>query len=241
MRFLIAFITIVFLAGASRNDARKANQAFENGNYDEAARLYQQAIAADPADARLHFNYGNALYHLGETEEAREAFETYKQLAETVEEHALADYNSGKMFADLEMYNEAADQFRQALINNPDDPDARFNYELALLKQQESEDEQEEQNPEDNDDQDEDQDNDQNQDQQDGDQDQDDNQDHQQDQQNQEQDENQGEQEEQPQPLDMSEQEAENILDALRQLERELLENRKKESTETQSGNDKDW
>lgn len=238
MRFLIAFITIVFLTGASLNDARKANQAFENGNYDEAARLYQQAIAADPADARLHFNYGNALYHMGETEEAREAFETYKQLAETAEEHALADYNSGKMFADLEMYDDAADQFRQALVNNPDDPDARFNYELALLKQQEGEDEQEEQEPDDNDDQNEDQDNDENQDQQNGDQDH--NQDNQQDQ-DQEQDDSQGDQEEQPQPLDMSEQEAENILDALRQLERELLENRKKESTETQSGNDKDW
>lgn len=241
MRFIIVFIAFIVLAGASLNDARKANQAFERGDYEVAARLYQQAINADPTDARLHFNYGNALYHLGEMEEARKAFETYREYAESPEERALADYNSGKMFADLEMYDEAASQFRQALVNNPEDPDARFNYELALRKQQESEQDEQEQDPEDNDDQNEDQDNDENQDQQDGDQ--DDNQDDQQDQQDQdqEQDENQGEQEEQPHPLDMSEQEAENILDALRQLERELLENRRKESDETQSRNDKDW
>src|SRR5699024_12600336 len=82
---------------------------------------------------------GNALYHLGEMEEARKAFETYREFAESPEERALADYNSGKMFADLEMYDEAASQFRQALVNNPDDQDARVNYELALRKQQESE------------------------------------------------------------------------------------------------------
>lgn len=243
MRFLIAFITFLFLTAASSGDARKANQAFENGNYEEAARLYQQALAADPSDARLHFNYGNALYHLGEADQAREAFETYKQLAETAEERALADYNSGKMFADLEMYDEAASQFRQALVNNPEDRDARFNYELALLKQQEGEQDQQEQDPDDNDDQNEEDNQEQ---QQDGDQEQDENQDNQQqDQQNQDQDQDQnedeGDQQEQPQPLNMSEQEAENILDALRQLERELLENRRLESTENQSGNAKDW
>ena len=39
----------------------------------------------------------------------------------------------------------------------------------------------------------------------------------------------------------MSREEAENLLDALEQLERELLENQKKEATEASSDNDKDW
>src|SRR5690625_38907 len=239
MRFITLLLASIFLTAASLNDARKATQALKRGEYDVAARLYQEAIDADPTDARLYFNYGNALYHLGEMEEARKAFETYREFAESPEERALADYNSGKMFADLEMYDEAASQFRQALVNNPDDQDARFNYELALRKQKESDQDEQEQDPENSNDQNEDQENDENQDQQDGDQ--NDQQDNQQDQQDQEQDENQGEEDQQPQPLDMTEQEAENILDALRQLERELLENRRKESDETQSRNDKDW
>src|SRR5690625_5857221 len=103
-------------------------------------------------------------------EEARKAFETYREFAESTEERALADYNSGKMFADLEMYDEAASQFRQALVNNPDDQDARFNYELALRKQQESDQDEQEQDPENSNDQNDDQENDENQDQQEGDQ-----------------------------------------------------------------------
>src|SRR5690625_7330076 len=98
-------------------------------------------------------------------EEARKAFETYREFAESPEERALADYNYGKMFADLEMYDEAAIQFRQALVNNPDDQDARFNYELALRKQQESDQDEQEQDHEKRNDQNEDQEQEVNQDQ----------------------------------------------------------------------------
>ena len=44
-----------------------------------------------------------------------------------------------------------------------------------------------------------------------------------------------------PQPDQISREEAENILNALEQLEREILENRKKEAADAGSSNDKDW
>jgi len=53
------------------------------------------------------------------------------------------------------------------------------------------------------------------------------------------QDQDTGEQE-LPQPDQLTKEEAENILNALEQLEREILENRKKEATETTS-DEKDW
>src|SRR5690625_7587067 len=108
MRFITLLRAYIFLTAASLNDDRKANQAVERGEYEVAARLYQEAIDADPRDARHYFNYGNGLYHLGEMEEARKAFETYREFAESTEERALADYNPGKRFAVLEMYDAAA-------------------------------------------------------------------------------------------------------------------------------------
>jgi Ca-activated chloride channel family protein len=238
MKIFALFLAFILLSGSSLNDARKANRAYENGNYEEAAKLYKVAIADDPDNAKLHFNLGNALAKMGSAEEAEAAFSRYKSLVESPVDESLADYNTGKMLSDLEQYDQALNYFREALKNNPEDADARHNYELALQKQQEQQQEnQQQQSDSDDNEENEDEQNSQN------------NQNQQDENQNQPQNENQqqsaqdqqGEDQQQPIPIDMTEQEAENILDALKQLERELLENRKKESTQAQSGNEKDW
>lgn len=242
MRYLSLLILALFLTGASVNDARKANEAFENGNYEQAAELYQQAIEEDPDNARLHFNLASTLHKLGRTEEAMQAYDRFENLTESSEEQSYASYNQGNILTEEDKYKEAAEYYREALKKNPNDPDARHNYELALQRQQQQE-QQQQQNQDSN--QDQDQENQDQQEQQQGNDDQ--NQDQNQDQQppNNGQQQDQQEQEEQrqpqPQPTEMTPEEAQNILDALEQLERELLENMKKESSETQSTNDKDW
>ncbi|WP_234568643.1 tetratricopeptide repeat protein [Rhodohalobacter sp. 614A] len=241
MRYLSLLVLALFLTGASVNDARKANEAFENGNYEQAAELYQRAIEEDPDNARLHFNLASTLHKLGRTEEAMQAYDRFENLTESSEEQSYASYNQGNILTEEDKYKEAAEYYREALKKNPNDPDARHNYELALQRQQQQE--QQQQNQDSN--QDQDQENQDQQEQQQGNDDQ--NQDQNQDQQppNNGQQQDQQEQEEQrqpqPQPTEMTPEEAQNILDALEQLERELLENMKKESSETQSTNDKDW
>lgn len=238
MKAFALFLAFILLTGSSLNDARKANRAYENGNYEEAAELYRAAIADDPDNAKLHFNLGNTLAKMGNTEEAENAFSRYKSLVESPVDESLADYNTGKMLTDQEQYDQALDYFREALKNNPNDMDARHNYELALRKQQENQQQQSDSNENQENEEDQNSQNNQNQQNQDQNQDQDQPQNENQQQNSQDQ---QSEDQQQPIPIDMTEQEAENILDALKQLERELLENRKKESTQAQSGNDKDW
>ncbi|MEX2456872.1 MAG: tetratricopeptide repeat protein [Balneolaceae bacterium] len=237
---IILLILFGFLISASAaNDARKANEAFRNGDYETAAQLYQAAIEENPDDARLHFNLGNALSKMGMTDEAMESFENFKSLSEDSQERSKADYNTGTMLSESEMYDEAAKFFKNSLKENPTDPDAKHNYELALRKQQEQEQEQEEQSEDQNEGED---------DQENEDQQGEDNQDEgdQEQEQDQNQDQGEGEQEQddqqsQPEPQDLSEEEAESILNALEQLERELLEGQKKEASENRSSNDKDW
>lgn len=243
MRVIFFLILFLFLTASSVEDARKANEAFENGNYQQAAELYRQAIEQDPENAKLHFNLAAALHKLGQTEEAMQAYDRFESLSESPQEQSFASYNQGTMLTEENKYEEAAELFREALKKNPNDPDARHNYELALQKQQQQEQQQQQQN-QDSDQNDQQQNQDQQQ-QQDGnnDQQQDQNQNQQQPsdgQQNQEQQENEQRQP-QPQPTEMTPEEAQNILDALKQLERELLENMKKESSETPSTNEKDW
>jgi len=242
MKTVLLLIFAFLLSASSLNDARKANDAFRSGDFESAVQLYQQAIENNPSDARLHFNLGSALAKMGEAEQSVRAFERAKELMDDPHQQSMADYNAGTLLSESEMYDEAINFFRDALRKNPNDPDIKHNYEMSIRKQQEQEqDQQDDQNDdseEDNEDQDQDQDQQQ-------DQDSDDEQDQNQDQ---DQDEGEGSPEDQdqrehdlPQPDEISQDEAENILNALEQLEREILENRKKEAEEPRSSNDKDW
>ncbi|WP_147303622.1 tetratricopeptide repeat protein [Rhodohalobacter sp. SW132] len=239
--FLILFFSLLFTA-SSLNDARKANDAFRSGDYETAVSLYNQAIENNPNDARLHFNLGSALARLGQAEQSVRAFERAKELMDDPQQQAMADYNAGTLLSESEMYDEALDFFRNALRKNPNDPDTKHNYEMSVRKQQEQQEQDQQQDQDDQSDDDEEQDQDQQQDQ-------DDQSDDEQDQdQDQNEDQGDGSPEDQdprdhelPQPDEISQDEAENILNALEQLEREILENRKKEAEDASSSSDKDW
>lgn len=232
MKRLTLLVACFFLfTAASLNDARKANEAFKNGDYEQAIQLYQQAIDENPEDARLYFNLGNALSEAGQPEDAMQAYEQYRSLTEEADQQAMADYNQGKLLSDLEEYDKAIERFRDALRKNPDDADARYNYELAQRKKQEKEQqEQDQQDDSDSDDNEDDQE-----------QENEENRDQQQDQNEQQPQDQPQDQEGQPEPQNMSQEEVENILSALEQLEKDLLEKQKKEATSTNPENDKDW
>ena len=227
----IFIIFIVFFLAFAPNDARKANEAYENGNYASAVELYRQAIQANPDDPRLYFNLGNSLAQIGRVEDAQQAYEQFKSMTDDPIERSLADYNIGNLYSETQQLETAADFYRQALMNNPDDNDARHNYELTVRQQQQQ---QEQQQQDQNQDQDDDQDNQDDQQQQDQDQQQDQNQDQQQD---------QGGDSDNQQEMEtpMSLEEAQSILDALEQRERDLLRDREKDAQEESRNYERDW
>ncbi len=137
MKFL-AYITLLFTFLIS-NEGRKANTAYNEGNYALADSLYRLAIEQEPENGKLHFNLGNALAKQGKTEEAIESFMNAIEFAENDDERALADYNIGTILAEKEEWKPAAHHFRKSLRNQPVDTDAKHNYELAALKSQEEE------------------------------------------------------------------------------------------------------
>lgn len=232
-RLLVA--TLVFFIAFAPNDARKANEAYERGEFATAAELYRTAIQSDPDNARLYFNLGNSLAKMGQTEEAQQAYEQYKNLTDNPQDQALADYNIGNLLSDSQQLDKAAEYYRQALMGNPDDEDAKHNYELAIRQLQQQE--QQQQNQDQQQDQEEDQDQQQEQEQR-----QDQDQEQQQDQ-NQDQQQDSGDTSEDQQEMEspMSLEEAQSILDALEQRERDLLRDREKEAQQENSENERDW
>lgn len=213
----------------------KGNEAYRSEQYQDAVRIYREALQQDPQESRLLFNLGNALSMSGNKEESIEAFKTFKEAAQEGEEGAKADYNIGTLLAE-EDPEAAIESFISALRQNPDDEDAKHNLE-SLLKQQQQQQQEQQQNQDQN-----------QQDQDDQQQNQDQNQQDQQDSgQNQESDPSDGS----PPPDQQSQQtgqqpkiqprEAEALLDALEQREKDLLRAMKKESEQTTPKKGKDW
>ncbi|MAO65633.1 MAG: hypothetical protein CL666_11600 [Balneola sp.] len=148
---LFSYIALFLLLTASAvNDGRKANEAYENGNYEEAEQLYLSAIEQDPDNAKLYFNLGNAQAKQDKVEDAIQSFMEYRSLVESPEEKAKAEYNIGTLLAERAKWKPAASHFKNALKLNPTDQDAKHNYERSLVEIEKEEENQEEQQDQEN-------------------------------------------------------------------------------------------
>ncbi len=114
----------------------EAQEEYEVGNYVDALRLYRDAQLEDPDSGVLHFNVGDALYKTGDYQTALNEF-LRSTGGEDADLQAQAWYNAGNSHFELQQYADAAKAFKEALARSPDDADAKANLELALQKLQE--------------------------------------------------------------------------------------------------------
>jgi Ca-activated chloride channel homolog len=151
---IVAFSTLALLLTAcSPSTARltaDGNDAFAKQAYEEARQAYAEAQAKSPELAEPYYNAANVLYREGKYEDALKALQTAAQVAQS---DALAQnsyFNAGNAAFNTQGWDAAIESYRQALLRNPDDLDAKVNLELALQQkqQQEQQDQQDEQNQE---------------------------------------------------------------------------------------------
>lgn len=238
----------LLLAGSSIEDARKANEAYENGEYEKAVALYKKAIDADPDNPKLFYNLASAQAKAGQSEEAIQTFEQFKNMTDDGRRRAMANYDIGNILAESEKWDQALDYYKESLRYTANDEDAKHNYELAKQKnneQEQNQDQNQQNQSQDQQEQDQQQQDQQQQDQQNKqqqNQNEDQQQDQNQDQQNQEGQQDQQNQQQQSQDSKISKADAEKILKALEQKEKDLLKKFKKQKMKSSKNkNEKDW
>jgi len=244
----LLFATLLFGPGDGKKKGRKGNALYAQEQYAEAIEEFRLGVSAvseagpGPVYSGLLNNLGASLYRTGDTEQAGIAFSGAAQMANTPADIVRASYNAGNAAATGKQLEQALAHYRRALLSDPTNADAKFNYEFVkrqLEEQQKQEQQQDKQNQDENK---------ENEDQQKSDQDQEsdkENQDQQQQKDQQDsQDQNQEQQEQQQQdqqdPTKMSQQEAERILDALQNEEEQLLRQVQKLKTRPRRV-EKDW
>ena len=216
---------------ADRRDVRRGNRDFRKEDYKAAEIDYRKALVKDSTSFAAGYNLGNTLYRMEDREQAGKIYERLKETADASPYAADYYYNVGNVVAGAENWQAAVDAYRQALLRNPSDMDAKENYIYAKQKLKDQQNQQDQQN-QDN------QDNKENQDQQDQDNqnrddrnDQDDNQNQNQNNQDQNQDRNDGQGQQGQQPK-ITPQAAQQMLQAIQAKEKETQDKVNKEKAQ---------
>ncbi len=161
---VLLFISVSLLADAVYNKNKKANRLYEQGKYEEALSVYEDALLESPEEKKLSMNKGSALYRLEDYDGAEES---YNNALSIENNKARADlyYNMGNirnMQGDrlmqmgdqqaMEKYKTARDNYIKSLDLKPHDRDAKWNLQITqekikqLEQQQKNKDNQDQQN-----------------------------------------------------------------------------------------------
>ena len=218
---------------SDRRDVRSGNRKFDKGEFREAVVDYQKALLRDSTSFAASYNLANALYRMENYQEASSVLDTIAGQAPASEHASDYYFNKGNTAVALKNYSAAVDAYREALLRNPGDMEAKENYVYARKKLEDQQNNQNNQDQQDNQDQ-----NDRNQNDQDNGGNDDRNQDRQNDDrdgndgqnqdQNQEQNQPQSGQQPQSQPQ-ISKQAAQQMLNAIMAKEKETQDKVKKE------------
>ena len=142
-------------AQVDKREVRKGNRDFRKENYKEAELEYFRALAKDSLSFAANYNMANTLYRQESYDQAKKYLDKLKEVA--ADSPAAADYfyNLGNVCMALEDYQGAVDAYRQSLLRNPGDLDAKENYIYAKEKLKQQQDQQQnDQNQDQNKDQD---------------------------------------------------------------------------------------
>ena len=230
IHILMAMIFFIMDASAQTNNyLLQGNKLYEQQKYTEADADYSKALQKDPNNTTGLFNLGNSLYQQKLYDSSRKVMATTAGAAKDKTSKAAANYNIGNTYMSQQKWEDAVNSYKQTLRNNPQDADAKYNLSYAeqMMKKQQD---QNKQNKDKNKDKQKQQNKDQNKDKQDKGQNDKDKKD----------DQNKDQQQPQSQPSKLSQQQADQLLNALQQEEKKLQDKMKKEKG-VPVKMDKDW
>lgn len=247
---VLSISVLVINAQSTRKLVREGNNQYEDSAFAEAEVQYRKALTENPNYYKGKFNLGDAMYAQENFEESGKIFNELAERQLEPDQKADVYYNLGNNLMSAQKYQEAIEAYKNALRSNPSDYDAKYNLEYARKKLQDQQQQQQ------NQDQDQDQNKDQEQqDQENKDQNKDDqqkDQDQKEEKQDKEQQQNQDQQkndqsdqqkQQQQQPQQISKEDAQKMLDALKNDEKNTLQELQKQKAKAVKGSKSeiDW
>jgi len=232
---LIMLVLMGFISAHGQNERkviRDGVRAYENEEFGEAEVQFRKAENINQESYEAEFNTGAALYGQEKYKETVKQYQSLLDQTDDAGKTAQIWHNIGNSLLEARQYAPSIEAYKSSLRLNPSDEDTRYN--LAYAKQKLNEQQQQNQDQE--------QDKDQEQQDQDKDKDQEQNKDQQDKENDQQQDQGEDQQDQQPLPREISKEDAERMLKAIQQQEKDVKEKvDKKKAAAAKVKTEKDW
>lgn len=109
----------------------RGREAYTAGRFDEALEAFEAAKKERPTDVTVDFNRADAMAKLGRIADAKALFQSVTE-SNRADLRQKAWYNLGNLHATTGDRQEALKAYRRALTLDPQDVQARHNYEVVL-------------------------------------------------------------------------------------------------------------
>ena len=149
--YVIGVLTLTAQEGEVINHIFDGNQQAEIKEFNEAEMAYRRALSKAPEKPEALYNLGNTHFEEQDFDEAKQRYFQTQKFTENKFSKQQAFHNLGNVFMKQKDYAKAVEAYKNALRNNPEDEETRYNYALAkeLLKKeqdQQNQDQQDQQN-----------------------------------------------------------------------------------------------
>lgn len=122
-------------AQSDRNSIRDGNRLFRSGKFAESEVSYRKAMEKNPRNPQAAYNLGNALFAQKKDSAAVVAYQSGVQLETSKIRKAMGYHNIGVVCQSHKMFAEAIEAYKNALRLNPKNDQARYNLELCKRQQ----------------------------------------------------------------------------------------------------------
>ena len=137
---LMLVSTIPTQAQSDRSNIREGNRLFRSGKHADSEVSYRKAMEKNPRNPQAAYNLGNALFAQKKDSAAVVAYQSGVQLETSAKRKAMGYHNMGVVCQSHKMFSEAIEAYKNALRLNPKDDEARYNLELCKKQQKKQQD-----------------------------------------------------------------------------------------------------
>ena len=155
LMFVILWFSGSLFAQADRKFIRQGNREYEKEKYSESEISYRRAIDKNKASGDAVFNAGDALYRQKKFDDAGKQFIESHRMNEEKDKRAASMYNLGNSLLMADKLKESIDAYKNSLKLNPGNLETKYNlaYAQDMLRKQEEQQQQNKDNQDQNKDQ----------------------------------------------------------------------------------------
>jgi len=148
---LLTTFCVPLTAQSTRSLIKEGNRAYEKEDYVGAEVQYRKALEKKSDLVEGSYNLGGALYKQGKFDGSTRVLQDALEVTKSDEMKAKTFFNQGNAFFKQQLYDQSIESYINSLKLNPDDLDAKYNllYAMKKMKKQEEQQSRRDQSPKD--------------------------------------------------------------------------------------------